>query len=91
MLITHVAGNAQKQFTIYELQPATRYCVQIKFENNKDLFSPLSQEKCVTSPSTSKYWYILEFGCTRVGACVLLNELGHITKVKFMHLSRIFS
>ena len=58
MLITHVAGNAEKQFDITELEPATNYCVKMKFENSKNLYSPVSHEKCITSPATSELFLL---------------------------------
>jgi len=51
LLVTHVAGRAHKEFYIRDLEPATRYCVSIKFENNGGFFSPASPEKCVTTPA----------------------------------------
>lgn len=52
IMVTHVAGRAEKRFQITDLEPATRYCVTIKFENDQGFYSPTSPKYCVVTPST---------------------------------------
>lgn len=57
MLVTHVAGRAQKQFQITQLDPSTEYCISIRFQNNAGFYSPVSPQKCVTTPATGKVFF----------------------------------
>ncbi|KAK3576165.1 hypothetical protein CHS0354_016972 [Potamilus streckersoni] len=52
LLVTHLAGDTEKQISIPKLEPATRYCIKIRFQNNQGYFSPESQERCTVSPAT---------------------------------------
>ncbi|KAL4236769.1 hypothetical protein ACF0H5_005154 [Mactra antiquata] len=54
VMVTHVGGGrtTNRQFTISELLPSTKYCVSVKFENNEGFFSPQSPDECTMSPST---------------------------------------